>query len=349
MSRFCHREVLPFAAMVAAESANVGTNILFKLASSKGLSFYVFIAYFYAIANPVMLPFLFIFRSSTPSPSFKFPLISRICLLGFIGFFAQVLAYKGIDYSSASLAAVINNLSPAFTFILAIIYRMEKIVFRSSSSRAKIIGTIVSIAGSLVVVFYEGPTVFSSTSSGSFHPPLSSLPLSNWLIGFSLLVAARVLFSFWSIIVTEVMEIYPAEFIVIFLSSLCGSIMYLPVCLIAEPKPSSWILKSSVAIVAVVYTGVIGKLMVVVQAWGLRIKGPVYVAIFKPLSIVIAAVMSSLFLGEALTLGSVIGSVIISVGFYAVIWGKAREEAVVGDDQRPLLQSRKVDDNVIAC
>lgn len=332
--------------MVAAESANVGINILFKAASSKGMSYYVFIAYGYAISNLAILPFLFIFPSSTARPSFKFPLISRFCLLGFISFFGQMLAYKGIDYSSPTLAAVINNLSPAFTFILAIIYRMEKVALRSSSTQAKIIGTVVSIAGSLVVVFYRGPTIFSSASSGSFYQPLGSLPLSNWLTGGILIIAERILFSIWGIVLTEVMQIYPAEIIAVFLYGLCGSIMYLPVFLTAVPNPSSWILRPRIAIVAVAYSGVIGTLMMLAQAWGLRVKGPVYVAIFKPFSIAIAAAMSTLFLGEALYLGSVVGSIIISVGFYAVIWGKAREEAIVDDDyQCPLLQSRKVEEH----
>ncbi|KAJ4729163.1 WAT1-related protein [Melia azedarach] len=35
--------------------------------------------------------------------------------------------------------------------------------------------------------------------------------------------------------------------------------------------------------------------------------------------------MSFIFLGDALYLGSVLGAVIICVGFYAVIWGKANE------------------------
>ena len=42
---------------------------------------------------------------------------------------------------------------------------------------------------------------------------------------------------------------------------------------------------------------------VLVHTWGLHIKGPVYVALFKPLSIAIAAVMGFIFLGDDLYLG----------------------------------------------
>ena len=36
---------------------------------------------------------------------------------------AQVCGYKGIEYSSATLASAISNLTPAFTFVLALIFR----------------------------------------------------------------------------------------------------------------------------------------------------------------------------------------------------------------------------------
>lgn len=41
-----------------------------------------------------------------------------------------------------------------------------------------------------------------------------------------------------------------------------------------------------------------------VHTWGIHLKGPVYVSIFKPLSIVVAAVSSVIFLGDALYSGT---------------------------------------------
>ena len=60
--RYCHKDALPFSAMVAVECINVGLNILFKASNSKGLSYYVFITYTSAIATLVLLPLVFIFR-----------------------------------------------------------------------------------------------------------------------------------------------------------------------------------------------------------------------------------------------------------------------------------------------
>ncbi|GLU11228.1 hypothetical protein SLE2022_279880 [Rubroshorea leprosula] len=334
--RYCCSELLPFAAMVGAECSTVGLNILFKAATLRGMSYNIFNAYSFAISTLVLIPFLFIFPSLAVPPSFKFPLISRICLLAFIGSFGQILGYKGIEYSSPTLASSISNLTPAFTFILAIIFRMEKIAFRSSSTQAKIIGTIVSISGAFVAVLYKGPTVFSSAPPVLLQWHLGSSSLSNWLIGGLLLVAQYLLFSIWYIVQAQVMKMYPAELTVVFLYNLFATII------------------PSIAIAAVIYSGFVGAVINVVHTWGLHLKGPVYIAIFKPLSIVIAAAMSALFLGDALYLGSVIGAVIISIGFYAVLWGKAKEEAMEEDslvrsllipssnDQFPLSQNTKL-------
>ncbi|XP_022740896.1 WAT1-related protein At5g40230-like isoform X1 [Durio zibethinus] len=280
---YWYKDVLPCTAMVAVECSNVVINILFKAASSKGLSYYTFLAYCYTLATIVLLPVTFFLISKSGFPPFKFPLISRLCVLGLVGFSGQVCVYKGLEFGSPTLASAISNLIPAFTFVLAVFYRMEKVELRSSSTQAKILGTIASISGASVVVLYKGPIVLSSphltSSSVLIQRPLGS-PQSNWVIGGLLLAMGYLFYSFWYII----QGIFALSF-------------------------------SSA-----------------VHSWGVRLKGAVYVTIFRPLSIVIAAVMSAMFLGDALFLGSVIGALILSAGLYAVLWGKAQEEEMTFDD-----------------
>lgn len=59
--RYFYRDVLPFAAMFAVECAAVGSNTLYKAATLRGLKFYVFIFYSYAISTLVLLPLFLIF------------------------------------------------------------------------------------------------------------------------------------------------------------------------------------------------------------------------------------------------------------------------------------------------
>ncbi|KAJ4839159.1 hypothetical protein Tsubulata_028392 [Turnera subulata] len=210
----------------------------------------------------------------------------------------DTLGFKGIDYCSPTLDSAISNLLPAFTFALAVIF--------SSSAQAKIIGSIVSVSGAMVLTLYKGPIVLSIQSGTQFISlqQISGSSQSLWMVGSLLITTEYLLCSVWYIIQTQVMKIYPAELVVVFFYYLCGTIILAP--------------------------GLFGySLTTFVQTWALRLKGPVYVATFKPLSIAIAAIMGFIFLGDALYLGSIIGAVIISIGFYTVLWGKAQEQETI--------------------
>ncbi|XWS40779.1 hypothetical protein CRYUN_Cryun17cG0024700 [Craigia yunnanensis] len=207
---------------------------------------------------------------------------------------------------------------------------MEKVALRSSSTGAKIIGTIASISGASVVVLYKGPKVLYSphwtSSSVLLQQPLGS-PQSNWVISGLLLAVGYLFNSFWYIIQSQIMKIYPEEMIVTFINNLSLVILSVPVCLLEESNMSSWRLRPGIVAASVLYSGIFAlSFSNGVHTWGVRLKGPVYVATFRPLSIVIAAVMSAIFLGDELYLGSVIGALILSAGLYAVLWGKAKEE-----------------------
>ncbi|ONI19456.1 hypothetical protein PRUPE_3G280700 [Prunus persica] len=307
--RSCYTDVLPFMAMVTMECTNVGLNTLFKAATLRGMSYHVFVVYSYSVAALFLLPAPFISNRSRVLPPLNFSIMSKVLLLGLIGSSSQIMGYTGINFSSPTLASAISNLVPAFTFILAVIFRMESAALRSRSSQAKILGTIVSLAGAFVVTLYKGPPlVFPHQSpSISLHQPLlnpTTPTNSNWVLGGLLLTAEYILVPLWYIV-----------------QGLFGSF-----------------------------------LNNTVHTWALRLKGPVYVTMFKPLSMAIAVAMGVIFLGDTLHLGSLVGATIISIGFYTVLWGKAKEEAVedsVADSleapsahKAPLLQKYIKNDNM---
>ncbi|XP_065637056.1 WAT1-related protein At5g40230 [Quercus suber] len=191
-SSYWYKDVLPFSAMVAVECTNVGINTLYKAATLKGLSYYVFAFYSFAIATFVLLPLVFIFHRTTGLPKFKLSLLYRIFLLGVIGYVPRLSGYIGIEYSSPTLTSAVSILILAFMFILAVIFKMEVLALRSSITQAKIMGTLVSILGALIVVFYKGPTIISVASEAPplpHHFPLgSSQSQTKWVIGGLFLV-----------------------------------------------------------------------------------------------------------------------------------------------------------------
>ncbi|MBA0733218.1 hypothetical protein Gogos_017254, partial [Gossypium gossypioides] len=82
-----------------------------------------------------------------------------------------------------------------------------------------------------------------------------------------------------------------------------------------------------------------------IHTWCLEKKGPVYVSMFKPLGIAVAVSLTVIFLGESLFLGSVIGSIIILVGFYTVIWGQANEKKMLKNEDMDEWVDLKTDDS----
>ncbi|GFP98906.1 wat1-related protein at3g28050 [Phtheirospermum japonicum] len=355
---YCYRELVPFTALVAMECTNVGLNTLFKLATRHNMSRHVFLVYAYAIAAIILIPSPFFARRSRVLPALSFSTMLKIFLLGIVGYASQIMGYTGINYGSPTLASAMSNLAPAFTFVLAIIFRMEKVALSSTSSRAKVIGTIVSISGAFMVTFYKGPSINAPPSSPvSPHLSLhSSSSQSNWMIGSLFLAVEYFLVPVWYIIQAHIMKEYPAELTVVFFYTACVSILAAVVGFFAEPDSSKWRIRPNIALVSILCSGVFGCCINnAVHTWALHLRGPVYVAMFKPLSIAIAAAMGVIILGDTLYLGSIIGAAIIAIGFYTVMWGKAKEELgefEVDDtdlesstaQKYPLLQSYKSDE-----
>ncbi|XAR51837.1 hypothetical protein NMG60_11006595, partial [Bertholletia excelsa] len=320
-------------AIVVAECVFVWQSTLFKAASSKGLSYYVYVAYSFAIATILLLPSAFLsYSRKTMLPPPETYVLCKIIALGGIGFLAQILGNKGLGYGSPTLASVMSNLSPAFIFILAIIFRMEKLSPKSKSSNAKIVGTLVSIAGALTVVLYSGPPLISPSSSPSDaakQAPIFLRADSDWVLSGVLLAGCWFLFSVWYILLAHIVKKYPSEIVVVFLYNLSLTAISAPIGFILESNLKKWKLEANITLLAVLYAGIFGSTVgTAIHTWGLHVKGPVYVSLFKPLSIPIATLMGFIFLGDTLYLGCVVGSVVISVGFYAVMWGKAKEEKV---------------------
>ncbi|KAG9140707.1 hypothetical protein Leryth_006889 [Lithospermum erythrorhizon] len=346
------RDVLHVPVMIVMEAFNVGLKTLFKAATQQGMNSNVFVVYAYGVAALVLLPSPFFSYRSTVLPKMNFSIMIKIFFLGLIGCASQLIGYTGISFSSPILASAMSNLVPAFTFILALFFRMEKLQMKRISSRAKVLGTIVSIGGASVVTFYKGPRIISgfspSTSTLMQNQSLSSKP-SDWVLGGFFLTTEYLLIPVWYIVQAQIMKEYPAELTVTFFYNLYVCVMAGVVTSIIEPGINKWKFGSYTALASILCQGLFGSFLSnAIRAWIIRIRGPVYVSLFKPVAIVIAVIMGVMLLGDSLYLGSIIGAAIIVMGFYTVMWGKTTEEKSKGSgisglesqttEKAPLLQ-----------
>ncbi|KAJ6702970.1 WAT1-RELATED PROTEIN [Salix viminalis] len=340
--------VLPVVGMIMAECAQAGRMIAGKAAMSNGLSSFVFVLYSHTIASIILLPSSLIFNRQQERPPLTLSIVSGFFLLGSLSgsCLGQSFGYAGINLSSPELGTAMLNTVPGLTFVLAVIFRMEKLDCRSYSTLAKSMGTIVSMGGAFVVTFYKGPLVLEAlpSASDSSHQVLSQD--SNWVLGGLLLAADCAMASSWLIVQASILKKYSAKSVVVFFYFFFSTILSLLVSLVMVRDPSAWSLKSKTRLISVLFSGILGHAFQVgVTTWCLQKTGPLFVSIFAPLGIVITATVSVIFFGDALNLGILIGAVIIASGFYAVIWGKSQEAIKKVDDEEnsgPASSSQKV-------
>lgn len=317
---------LPVLGMVSAVVALAVNMIISKMAMSKGVSYYTLCVYSNGIATLILFPTAFIFhRSKRPKLSFR--VLWRIFLLASFGTFADMGSNAGLKYSSPTLGTAMLNLVPAFTYILAVIFRMEKLTFQELSTILKTLGTVVSILGAFIVTFYEGPAILNAPlTSGSFMGSFLDAT-QNWILGGFLLACASFATASSCVLQASILKLYPAEMIMVAIYCFCVTVQSSIVTLIVGSDSTAWRIDSKIGLIAVLYSAIINiAYRLYVTAWCIGKAGPLFVSLFKPLTIVVAIVISVIFMNDALYLGSLLGSLVLVVGFYSVMWGKAKEE-----------------------
>nr|POE62329.1 wat1-related protein [Quercus suber] len=116
---------------------------------------------------------------------------------------------------------------------------------------------------------------------------------------------------------------------------------------ISKPVISAWSLSNPMWLLAALYTGVVcSALAFAVTSWAIQLKGPLYVSVFTPLLLVIVAITSWALLREKLYVGTALGSLLIVMGLYAVLWGKNKETKPANAIKK--IEATKIDDDMIA-
>ncbi|KAL9344421.1 hypothetical protein Peur_062096 [Populus x canadensis] len=326
-------EKKPYLAVLLVQSIYGGMFMLSKAAFNGGMNNYVFVFYRQAAATLFLAPFAFYFEwKNRPTLSFV-----TFCKIFFLSLFGISLCLDifgiGIVYASATLAAAISNCLPVVTFFLALLLRMEVLKLRSVSGIAKIVGIIACIAGAITLALYKGPhfnllCIHHLFESHNSHGIVSHVPSSQTRIkGCFLLFVSNILWGLWLVLQGRVLKDYPSKLLFITLQCFLSTIQLFAIAIGFERDPREWELGWNVRLLAVAYCGiVVTGVTFYLQAWIIEKKGPVFLAMSTPVTLVFTMFFSAILLCEIITLGSVLGGLMLVAGLYSVLWGKSKEE-----------------------
>ncbi|XP_057971642.1 WAT1-related protein At2g37460-like isoform X1 [Malania oleifera] len=330
------RRAKPFIGVVFLQSGLAGMEILSKVAMNQGMSSFVLIVYRHAIATLVMSPFaLFLDRKTRPKMTWS--IFTKIMLLSLLEpVIDQNMYYLGMKYTSATFAATMCNIIPAITFLMAWVVRLEKVKIKSTRSQAKIVGTLATIAGAMLMTLVKGPVIelfwtkdanHHSAANDGAHTSNNGISLHNSIKGALMIATGCISWSAFVILQAITLETYPAELSLTAWICFLGTCVDIIVTLVIERGRSEvWSIKWDTKLLAVLYSGTVSSgMLYYVQGVVVRERGPVFVTSFSPLSMVIVAIISSFVLSDQLHLGRVVGAVVIVAGLYLVIWGKRKD------------------------
>ncbi|MED6216598.1 hypothetical protein PIB30_009191 [Stylosanthes scabra] len=285
--------VIPFLAMAIVQSSYAGMTITSKLAIQSGMSPLVLVAYRQIFATLSLAPFAYCFERNTV------PRMTKRTALQIL-----VSSFTGQEF----------------------------LRIKTRAGQAKVVGTVLSVGGALLLSFYHGKPLRLGESGihwkfvEEMERTSSSAAPTNLLLGPFALIASSLVWSVWFIVQAEMSKNYAAPYTSSLYMCMMASIQCVAIALCSDHTLSAWSLHNPIRLSSALYAGIVCTgLAYGVMAWTIERKGPLYVSVFTPLMLVITALVTWALLHDQLYVGTAIGSVIIVLGLYAVLWGKSKE------------------------
>ncbi|PIA34956.1 hypothetical protein AQUCO_03700306v1 [Aquilegia coerulea] len=322
----------PIVIMVAIDFALAIVNLLLKNVLDEGMDHLVLITYRTSMATILLAPIAYFWERKS-RPNLTAGILSHLFLSALIGAtFTQYFFLLGMQYTSATFACAFINVVPVLTFVMALPFGLETVDIKSKAGRAKILGTIVCVGGAMLLTLYRGIPLTNQSHSRSKanlslnRPHSNKIKTKRWTIGSIALIAGALFWSSWFLIQAKISKRFPCQYsstaIMNFFSALQSAIL----SLVINRDISVWILEGKSEILTVLYAGMVGSgLCFVGMSWCVKKKGPLFTAAFSPLIQIIVAMFDFTILHEQVHLGSVLGSILVIIGLYILLWGKSKE------------------------
>ncbi|XP_010550438.1 PREDICTED: WAT1-related protein At3g53210 [Tarenaya hassleriana] len=311
-------------AMVVFQTGYAGNHVIMRFALNMGVSKLVFPLYRNIIALFVLAPSAY-FLEKKDRPAMNRSFLIQFFFLGLVGItLNQGFYIFGLDNTSPTFASATENAVPAVSFLMAALLGIEKVDLKSKDGVSKAVGTVVSVAGSLVITLYKGPSIYQP--SLGLDRPQNTKQYKNWTLGCICLMGHCLCWSSWIVLQAPFLKKYPSCFSFVSYSCLFAVLQFFGIALYFESDSDAWKISSPAEVSALLYSGLVASAMVfAIQIWVVNRGGPLFVSAYLPLQTLLAAFMAAVALGERFSIGGLVGAILVIVGLYLVVVGKSLE------------------------
>ncbi|TKW36748.1 hypothetical protein SEVIR_1G002900v4 [Setaria viridis] len=331
----------PVMAMLVFNLISAVMTALVKEALQQGLNSLVLITLRQLVATVFLAPIAY-FKERNTRPKLTAEIFVYHFFSAALGAaLSQYTFFYGLKFTTATFAITFANLAPVLTFLIAIALRVESLNMKSKAGSAKIIGTLMSFGGVLLLSLYKGVAVTQQSTaaalSSSHHAASSQVGIDkkSWMLGTVSLLANCLFFSFWLLLQSRLTKKYPALYsstaIMFFISTLQAGALTVTM----ERHSSVWIVTRRLEILTILYSGIVASAAgFLIMTWCVHKRGPVFTAAFIPIIQIMVAIIDFFFLHEQIYLGSILGSVLMIFGLYLLLWGKKKDALACCTDNK---------------
>ncbi|KAM3196680.1 hypothetical protein ACQJBY_072402 [Aegilops geniculata] len=296
----------PVMAMLVFDLISAVTTALIKAALEDGLDRLVLITLRQLVATVFLSPIAF-FKERNTRPKLTLEILVYLFFSAALGAaLSQYTFFYGLQYTTATFAITFTNLAPVLTFLIAVLLRVESLNMKNKAGAAKIVGTLMSFAGVMLLTLYKGVALTHQAEPSGQHAEAAAAESGkkSWTLGTLALLANCLCFSFWLLLQSKLTKKYPALYsstaYMFLISSLQGGGLTAAI----QRRASVWVLTKPVEIVTVLYTGILGSgVGYVLMTWCVEKRGPVFTSAFIPIIQIMVAIIDFFFLHENIYLG----------------------------------------------
>ncbi|BAF26207.1 Os10g0197700 [Oryza sativa Japonica Group] len=344
------KEWLPAIFMVMLQIFTAGSLMLVKVVVDSGLFVCTLLTYRYLLGAVLVVPFAVSFEKGKLK-ELKLKAFIWIFTSALVGFTVPGLYYIGLGDTSPGYAINFYNIVPIAAFILAVLFRKEPLNMRSIVGIIKVVGALVCVGGTIIISLYKGKVLHLwPTNIIGYHPSKAATAFGHHHIRGTILLAISCLsLAVWYTVQAQMLKVFPYKYWSTVATCFVGCIQMAIIGVAMNREKATWKLKWNMSLLTIIYSvtiPVVSDVLNLMQAilntaakfvmisWVVTQRGPTYPSMFCAVSVLFTTILDSLLLGHDLSVGSILGMLLILAGLYLFLWGK-RKEVVPETTEKP--------------